>query len=123
MSIDITCKPRISWTATGSSCEVPREAMAAGSTGSLASCKTTLEAVFAWQSLPPPCSRPPESRIGADPTLTGAFTWLKWEEKLAEYKLRLVALEDNPIDQVWVDRPKRNSEELEVHELAYAGTS
>ena len=66
--------------------------------------------------------RAPGSRVGADPTLTGASTWLGWEKDLKKSGLDLVPVEPNPIDQVWIeDRPPRSVAALEVHDVKYAG--
>lgn len=65
--------------------------------------------------------------IGADPTLTGAFTWLKWEKDLESAgKLRLRSILRNPIDVTWEEegqRPERSLDPLEIHELRFAGQS
>ena len=64
--------------------------------------------------------------VGADPTLTGAFVWLGWAEKIEAAGLRLVPLSSNPIDAVWTDR-KENKEGgtaddgLAVHDVKFAG--
>ena len=60
--------------------------------------------------------------VGADPSLTGASTWLKWAKDLKEVGLDLVPLSSNPIDAVWnKDRPERNREPLHIHETKFAG--
>lgn len=61
------------------------------------------------------------SKVGADPTLTGASTWIKWEEDMQPYKLQLFPLERNPIDDIWLERPERSTALLEVHDIKYAG--
>jgi hypothetical protein len=69
-------------------------------------------------------SRPSGSRIGADPSLTGALTWVEWVEDFSNKEgknLQLVPIVKNPIDQIWYDKPKRSKAELEIHELQYAG--
>ena len=66
----------------------------------------------------------PGSKIGADPTLTGALTWLEWEEyfdKEDSKKLSLIRTIPNPIDEVWQDQPSRSQDKLEVHDTKYAG--
>ena len=68
-------------------------------------------------------SRGPNVRIGADPTLTGALTWLEWEEffQQSNKNQTLIRTIPNPIDEVWVDRPSRSKEALEIHDVKYAG--
>ncbi len=46
------------------------------------------------------CS-PRASRVGADPSLTGAFTWIGWDDKIDSAGLKLIPAETNPIDTVW----------------------
>jgi Xaa-Pro aminopeptidase len=82
----------------------------------------------AWQRLhvteePPPAwlvrHAPKDGRIGYDPLLIS-------QEGLARYTdagLRMVAVERNPIDEVWTDRPAPPSAPAEPHPLAYAGRS
>jgi Xaa-Pro aminopeptidase len=79
-----------------------------------------------WQQLhvteePPPAwlaqHAPKDGRIGYDPLLIS-------EEGLARYTdtgLKMVAVERNPIDAVWSDRPAPPSAPAEPHPLAYAG--
>ena len=69
------------------------------------------------------CFRLPGSKIGADPSLTGALTWLEWEKffKKNGQNLTLTPIYQNPIDLVWYDRPSRPNDELEVHEVKYSG--
>jgi Xaa-Pro aminopeptidase len=82
----------------------------------------------AWQRLhiteePPPAwlaqHAPKNGRIGYDPMLIS-------EEGLARYTdagLDMVAVEQNPIDAVWTDRPAPPSVPAEPHPLPYAGRS
>jgi Xaa-Pro aminopeptidase len=82
----------------------------------------------AWQRLhlteqPPPSwlasNAPKDARIGYDPLLIS-------EEGLARYTeagLRMVAVEHNPIDAVWTDRPAPPSAPARPHPLVYAGKS
>ena len=66
--------------------------------------------------------RPDGSKVGADPSLTGAHTWLDWEKQLKSANLVLVPLEVNPIDKVWTTgRPQRSTAPLEIHDVKYAG--
>jgi Xaa-Pro aminopeptidase len=81
-----------------------------------------------WQRLhiteePPPAwlaqHVPKDARIGYDPLLIS-------EEGLARYTdagLTMVAVERNPIDAIWTDRPAPPSAPAEPHPLAYAGRS
>ncbi|HME23722.1 MAG TPA: aminopeptidase P family protein [Acetobacteraceae bacterium] len=60
---------------------------------------------------------PPDSRIGYDPLLIS-------EEGLARYTdagLLMVAVERNPIDAIWTDRPGRPITPAVTHPLEYAG--
>jgi Xaa-Pro aminopeptidase len=82
----------------------------------------------AWQRLhvteePPPAwlaqHAPKNGRIGYDPMLIS-------EEGLARYTdagLEMVAVEQNPIDVAWTDRPAPPSVPAEPHPLPYAGRS
>ena len=67
------------------------------------------------------------SRIGADPRLTGASTWLKWDNKLESAGFTLIPLNKNPIDIVWDGegsqggRPGKNREPLQILPVKFAG--
>ena len=64
------------------------------------------------------------ARIGGDATLSGASTWLKWQDSLeTKYGLKLVSLVRNPIDAIWNERPARSREPLTIHDLKFAGKS
>ena len=71
----------------------------------------------------PSMFRAPGARIGADPSLTGALAWLEWGEyfKRQEKNFTLVRIYNNPIDEIWYDRPSRPKDELEVHDVKYSG--
>ncbi|HEY4043875.1 MAG TPA: M24 family metallopeptidase, partial [Rhodopila sp.] len=80
-----------------------------------------------WQRLhiteqPPPtwlASQAPSGRIGYDP-------WLISEESLARFSdagLQMVAVENNPIDAVWIDRSASPAVPARPHPLSYAGRS
>jgi Xaa-Pro aminopeptidase len=59
------------------------------------------------------------ARVGYDP-------WLMSEDSLARYReagLSLVAVAQNPIDTVWVDRPAPPLAPAVLHDVAYAGVS
>ncbi len=47
------------------------------------------------------------SRVGADPTLIGAKTWLEMEAELEEGGLVLVSFADNLVDRVWTEEDGR----------------
>lgn len=68
-------------------------------------------------------SRKPGGKIGADPTLTGALTWLEWKKffENQEKDLKLQETIVNPIDEVWMDQPSRPTDELEIHDVEFAG--
>ena len=63
------------------------------------------------------------AKIGADPSLTGALTWLEWEEffRKDSKNLTLEPIIQNPIDDIWYDRPARPKDELEVHDIKFSG--
>ena len=66
-------------------------------------------------------SRSPGAKIGADPSLTGALTWLEWKQQLEIFNLTLISMIKNPIDEVWLDQPSRSKDPLEIHDLEFAG--
>ena len=58
--------------------------------------------------------------------MTGALTWLEWEEFFSKEKgknLSLIRTIPNPIDEVWQNQPSRSQDKLEVHDVKYAGTN
>ena len=67
----------------------------------------------------------PGAKIGADPSLTGALTWLEWEEFFLKdpKNFTLQPIIQNPIDDIWFDRPQRPKEELEIHDIKFSGRS
>ncbi|WP_097092920.1 aminopeptidase P family protein [Novosphingobium sp. Chol11] len=66
---------------------------------------------------------PQGGRIGYDPWLH-TRAWVKAaSEALAERGAELVAVETNPVDAVWPDRPAPSDARLVVHEDRYAGQS
>ena len=66
---------------------------------------------------------PEGGRIGYDPWLH-TRAWVKAaSEALAERGAELVAVETNPVDAVWPDRPAPSGARLVVHEDRYAGQS
>ncbi len=66
---------------------------------------------------------PQAGRIGYDPWLH-TRAWVKAaSEALAERGAELVAVETNPVDAVWPDRPAPSDARLVVHEDRYAGRS
>ena len=66
---------------------------------------------------------PEGGRIGYDPWLH-TRAWVKAaSEALAERGAELVAVETNPVDAVWPDRPAPSDARLVVHEDRYAGQS
>ena len=61
-------------------------------------------------------------KVGADPSLTGASTWLRWQERLEEVGLKLIPIYENPIDKIWLDkRPLRSLAPLEVISNEFSG--
>lgn len=66
---------------------------------------------------------PQGGRIGYDPWLH-TRAWVKAAgEALAERGAELVAVETNPVDAVWPDRPAPSDARLMIHEDRYAGQS
>ena len=66
---------------------------------------------------------PQGGRIGYDPWLH-TRAWVKAaSEALAERGAQLVAVDSNPVDAVWPDRPAPSAAKLVVHEDRYAGQS
>ena len=66
---------------------------------------------------------PEGGRIGYDPWLH-TRAWVKAaSEALADRGAELVAVETNPVDAVWPDRPAPSDARLVVHEDRYAGQS
>ena len=63
------------------------------------------------------------ARIGYDPWLH-TRTWVKQAtEALAEKGAELVAVDSNPVDAIWPDRPQPSRAKLIVHPESYAGKS
>ena len=68
--------------------------------------------------------RSENSKIGADPTLSGAHKWLQsWQPAVEQYNFELIPVTQNPIDNIWkgIDRV-RNQEPLEILDIEFAGT-
>ncbi|XP_064089431.1 xaa-Pro aminopeptidase 1-like isoform X2 [Macrobrachium nipponense] len=67
----------------------------------------------------------PRSRVGADPKLIGAETWLTVSNLLQYYGLEVVEVEENLVDLIWKTdgRPDYVSDPIFIHELKYAGKS
>lgn len=61
--------------------------------------------------------------IGYDPKLHSAKQIQTLEAKLKEKNIKLKALEINPIDEIWKDRPAEPSAKVEIFPEAYAGRS
>lgn len=57
-----------------------------------------------------------QEKIGFDP-------WLFTEAQLKRYTSILVALEENPIDTLWTDRPEPPKDFIRLHPLKYTGES
>ena len=66
---------------------------------------------------------PEGSRIGYDPWLHSRDWVKRATEALKSRKAELVAVEQNPIDKVWRDRPEASKAHLVVHPDKYAGRS
>ncbi len=64
---------------------------------------------------------PSKSRLGYDPWLHTANGAARFAAACGRAGARLVALDDNPVDAVWVDRPPPPLSPVTVHEAAFAG--
>ena len=60
-------------------------------------------------------------RIGYDPWLHTAAWVAATAKRLGERGASLVAVERNPVDRIWADRPERSPAPLDVHPVALAG--
>lgn len=63
----------------------------------------------------------PSTRVGADPRTVPHKVWLEWEAKLQLKYIRLVRLNRNLIDLIWINRPPPNTDAIKVQPLDYAG--
>lgn len=61
------------------------------------------------------------ARVGVDPRTVPHKVWLEWESELQLKFIRLVKLNRNLIDLVWIDRPPANTALIKVHPLEHAG--
>lgn len=61
------------------------------------------------------------ARIGFDPWLHTRGWVRETRKRLAEKNAELVAVETNPIDRIWRDRPQPSAATLEAHPVALAG--
>mmetsp|Transcript_24888 Transcript_24888/g.61125 ORF Transcript_24888/g.61125 Transcript_24888/m.61125 type:complete len:634 (+) Transcript_24888:25-1926(+) len=66
---------------------------------------------------------PAESKVGIDPFLVPLNTARTIELKLKEKEHTLVALESNPVDAVWKDRPPTPKGMVSIHPIQHAGLS
>ncbi len=66
---------------------------------------------------------PAGSRIGYDPKLHSPDSVAPLEKAAAEADAELVAVEANPIDAAWADRPPPPRAQLVPHDLGFAGES
>ena len=63
------------------------------------------------------------TRVGSDPHLTGASTWLEWKADLEKSQVEFVSVVDNLVDRVWEGKGDQQGSPgpVEVHDLKYAG--
>jgi len=61
--------------------------------------------------------------VGADPALTGAATWLDWEERLARNNITLKSVDGNIVDSIWDKVQNKKSSHIDVCREEYAGRS
>lgn len=59
--------------------------------------------------------------MGADPRTVPHKVWLEWEAQLQLKYIRLVRLNQNLIDLVWINRPPKNTNVITVHPPDYTG--
>ncbi len=64
---------------------------------------------------------PKGARIGFDPWLHTVKEIAGLRDKLAPHGLEMVALEDNPVDAIWPDRPAEPAAPILAHPLQFAG--
>ena len=53
-------------------------------------------------------------KLGADPSLTGAATWLNWEKKLLTRNIMLEPIRENLVDMIWGKGGKKKSSAIDV---------
>lgn len=68
-------------------------------------------------------SLPSGARVGADPTLTSADTWVSYANALAADNIDLVPVTPNLVDLIWTDRPAYPSDPAFPLELKFTGKS
>lgn len=61
------------------------------------------------------------ARVGCDPRTVPHKLWLEWEAQLQLKYIRVIRLNHNLIDLIWLHRPKESTELIQVHPLKYAG--
>uniref|UniRef100_A0A8D3BTM3 X-prolyl aminopeptidase (aminopeptidase P) 1, soluble n=1 Tax=Scophthalmus maximus TaxID=52904 RepID=A0A8D3BTM3_SCOMX len=66
---------------------------------------------------------PENSKVGVDPWIFAADQWKNMSKALSSAGHSLVVVQDNLIDAVWTDRPKRPSTRLRTLGLDYTGLS
>uniref|UniRef100_A0A8C2WGA5 Xaa-Pro aminopeptidase 1 n=1 Tax=Cyclopterus lumpus TaxID=8103 RepID=A0A8C2WGA5_CYCLU len=66
---------------------------------------------------------PENSKVGVDPWIIAADQWKNMSRALTSAGHSLVAVQDNLIDAVWMDRPERPSTQLRTLGLEYTGIS
>ena len=53
-------------------------------------------------------------KLGADPSLTGAATWLNWEKKLLTRNIMLEPIIKNLVDIIWEKDETKKSSAIDV---------
>lgn len=59
--------------------------------------------------------------VGVDPRTVPHSIWLKWESELQLKFIRLIKVNENFVDKVWIDRPPEKNATIKVHPLEHAG--
>jgi Xaa-Pro aminopeptidase len=66
-------------------------------------------------------NEPKPLAVGYDPRLHSIAAIERLEKKLSKSKVSLVSIQDNPVDQIWEDRPSLPRKPAWQHPLKYAG--
>ncbi len=64
-----------------------------------------------------------DARIGIDPALHSYEQYKKYLTALEESGAALISVQDNPVDEIWVNRPQSVLSDVELYPLDYAGES
>jgi Xaa-Pro aminopeptidase len=62
-------------------------------------------------------------KIGANPFIFTQSSWASTETSLALEKIEFARIENDLVDEIWIDQPSGNLDPIEIHELEYSGKS